>query len=67
MKPVTPAQMMKLLQAHGWSVARITGSHFIFSHPDKAIVIPVPNHSRDLRQGTQASIMKAAGISREEL
>ena len=67
MKPITPAKMMKLLQAHGWGVARITGSHYIFSHPEKAIVIPVPNHSRDLRQGTQISIMRVAGISRDEL
>ena len=58
---------MKLLQERGWSVHHITGSHFIFTHPDNPWVIPVPNHNRDLKQGTQLSIMRVAGISREEL
>ena len=67
MKPVTPRQIMKLLLAHGWVLKHTTGSHFIFTHPDNPLVIPVPDHNRDLKQGTQLSIMRIAGIYRDEL
>ena len=30
----------------------LAGSHFIFEHPENPLVIPVPYHSRDLREGT---------------
>ncbi len=55
------------LRAHGWVLQRVKGSHYIFAKEGREEVIPVPNHGRDLTVGTQMSIMKIAGISREEL
>ena len=67
MKPITAKRAMQLLRERGWRLSHTTGSHFIFEHPENPLVIPVPNHSRDLREGTQHSIMKVAGIRRDEL
>ena len=67
MKPVTSRRMMELLRKHGWRLSHTTGSHFIFEHSENPLVVPVPYHARDLREGTQHSIMKIAGITRDEL
>ena len=67
MKPLKARRAMDLLRAHGWELRRVSGSHFIFAKPGRIETIPVPNHARDLTVGTQLSIMKIAGISRDEL
>jgi len=47
---------------------RITGSHHIFFHPElkKTIVVPV-HGKKDIPNGTFLSIIKQAGISKEEI
>ncbi len=68
MKAISGKQMCKLLQAKGWELARVTGSHRIFVTPGKNVRISVPVHgNRDLKIGLQAAIMKLAGIEEEEL
>jgi predicted RNA binding protein YcfA (HicA-like mRNA interferase family) len=51
---------VKLLKKHGWTVARIQGSHHIMLK--NGISIPIPVHgSADLAPGTLHSILKKAG------
>lgn len=50
------------LEQHGWILKRITGSHHMFSHPDKPQTVPVPHPKKDLPKGTVRAIRKLAGL-----
>jgi predicted RNA binding protein YcfA (HicA-like mRNA interferase family) len=64
----SPQHLIKLLELKGFLLKRITGSHHIFFHPElkKTIVVPV-HGKKDIPQGTFLSIIKQAGISKEEI
>lgn len=64
---VTGARVVWALRRAGWQVARITGSHHILEHPERpGRSINVPVHSRPVRQGTLATILKNAELSIQE-
>ena len=56
------SELIKLLEANGWYLKRITGSHHHFAHPIKQGVITVPHPKKDLKIGTQHSILKQAKV-----
>ena len=62
-----PQHLIKLLENKGYVLKRITGSNQIFFHPElrKTIVVPV-HGKKDIPNGTFLSIIKQAGISKEE-
>jgi predicted RNA binding protein YcfA (HicA-like mRNA interferase family) len=66
-KSVTGAQFCRALARAGWALARIRGSHQTWSkksHPN----VTVPVHAgQSLGRGLQAALMKAAGLSEEDL
>lgn len=45
----------------------VKGSHHIFIHPETRQRVVVPLHKKDLPVGTQLSILRQAGIDRDEL
>lgn len=55
-------ELIKELEANGWTLIRIKGSHHIFRHPDKKLSIPVPHPKKDLPSGTVRAIRKQAGL-----
>jgi predicted RNA binding protein YcfA (HicA-like mRNA interferase family) len=68
MKAVSGKRMCKLLEAKGWKLTRVTGTHHVFTRQGSKLRITVPIHgSRDLKIGLQRAIMKLAGISEDEL
>jgi predicted RNA binding protein YcfA (HicA-like mRNA interferase family) len=68
MKHVSGAQMCKVLERKGWTLARIHGSHHIFNRPGARRPIPVPVHgNQTLKAGTQRSIMREAGLTDADL
>jgi predicted RNA binding protein YcfA (HicA-like mRNA interferase family) len=68
MKVVSGKQMCKILQAKGWEIARVTGSHHVFVIRGRNVRISVPVHgNKDLKIGLQRAIMKLANISENEL
>lgn len=68
MRPLTGREMSRILQTKGWTLARVTGSHHIFTKEGELSHITVPIHGgRQLRKGTQAAIMKQAGLRSEDL
>lgn len=68
MKPISGRRMCRVLEQHGWSLVRIKGSHHAFRKPDLPMTIIVPVHgNRDLKPGTQNSIMKDAGLTTADL
>jgi len=69
MKPLTSREMIALLTVRGWRETSQRGSHRKFVHPsDPRLRAIVPIHpSEDLTPGVQHSIMRAAGITRDEI
>jgi predicted RNA binding protein YcfA (HicA-like mRNA interferase family) len=60
-------ELIRALERAGFSVQRVTGSHYILKHPAKPeLRITVPFHNRDLKRGTLQSIVKQAGFTNEE-
>ncbi len=56
-------QIIKLIEADGWYLARTRGSHRQFKHPHKLGLVTVPGKpSDDLAIGTLDSILKQAGL-----
>ncbi|QHM96974.1 type II toxin-antitoxin system HicA family toxin [Kosakonia sacchari] len=50
------------IQADGWVLVRVTGSHYHFVHPTKPGLVTIPHPKKDLPIGTVKSIRKQAGI-----
>lgn len=66
--PAMPAaRLLKILRAHGFEVARQSGSHVVLRHPDgRRVTVPV-HQARDLGRGLLRRIMKDAKLSRDDL
>ena len=68
MKPISGKKMCKVLERSGWQLARIKSSHHIYKKLGHAAIITVPVHgNKDLRTGTQDTIMKQAGLTDDDL
>jgi predicted RNA binding protein YcfA (HicA-like mRNA interferase family) len=60
--------MCRVLEARGWTFDRTRGSHHVYVKGDPPVSIPVPVHgNRDLRTGTQRTIMRQAGLTDADL
>jgi predicted RNA binding protein YcfA (HicA-like mRNA interferase family) len=67
-KPVTGKRLCRLLEAKGWELKRINGSHHIYSKTGSDLRISVPVHgSATLKVGLQVHLMKLANIDESEL
>jgi predicted RNA binding protein YcfA (HicA-like mRNA interferase family) len=56
-------EIIKLIEADGWYLARTRGSHRQYKHPTKAGLVTVPGKlSDDLAPGTLNSIFKQAQL-----
>jgi len=65
-KALTGRELCRLLEARGWVLHRVSGSHRIYKHVERGRVISVPVHGgRTLKQGLQRALLKAAGIEPE--
>ena len=59
---VKSADVIRLLEADGWTVNRVRGSHHVFRHPNKPGIVVVPHPKKDLGRGLVTAILKQAGI-----
>lgn len=63
MKNVSGKNLCKILEEHGWALARISGSHHIFTKPDSEARIVVPVHgNKEIKTGLLKAILKTAGL-----
>ena len=68
MKTISGKEFCKLLEKKGWKLARINGSHHIFTKEGTIFRISVPVHkNKELKTGLLKSLMKIAGIKETEL
>jgi predicted RNA binding protein YcfA (HicA-like mRNA interferase family) len=64
---LTPKELIKILEQHGFVLKRIHGSHHYFYHPQSKKITVVPVHNKDMKRGTLYAILKQAGIDKNNL
>ncbi len=52
----------KMIEADGWYLVRVAGSHHHYRHNEKQGIVTVPHPKKDLPKGTVNSILKQAGL-----
>jgi predicted RNA binding protein YcfA (HicA-like mRNA interferase family) len=60
---VDSREIVKALEAGGWILKRITGSHYHYVHPTKSGLATVPHPKKDLPVGTVKAIERQSGLS----
>jgi len=61
-----PRQVVAALAKCGFTIIRITGSHYQLFNERTRRHTTVPHHNRDLPRGTVAAIIQQAGLTRDE-
>jgi predicted RNA binding protein YcfA (HicA-like mRNA interferase family) len=59
---VSSADLIRELKKAGWGLARVNGSHHVFTHPKRAGIVVVPHPKKDLGNGLVKAIRQQAGI-----
>jgi predicted RNA binding protein YcfA (HicA-like mRNA interferase family) len=55
-------EIIKLLEADGWVLVHVKGSHHHFKHPTKPGKVTVKHPARDILIGTLKSIERQSGL-----
>ena len=59
--------VIAMLEADGWQMARTRGSHRQYKHPAKRGLVTLPGKpGDDLAPGTLNSVLKQAGLKKKE-
>ncbi|WP_111008142.1 type II toxin-antitoxin system HicA family toxin [Stenotrophomonas sepilia] len=56
------ADLIKLLEANGWTKSRSRGSHHVYVHGLNPNIITVPHPKKDLGVGLVNNLKKLAGL-----
>jgi len=65
--PMKIKEIVRLLEADGWRLKTVTGSHRHFTHPCKPGLVTVAGKpSATLKDKTEASILRPAGLRKEQ-
>ena len=55
--------VIRLLEAAGWHLVRVTGSHHHFRHPDRPGTTTIAHPVKDIPPGTLRSIERQSGVN----
>lgn len=55
-------KLIKLVEDAGWYLHEVKGSHHQFKHPEKLGRVTIAHPQKDVKKGTERSILKQAGI-----
>lgn len=61
-KSFSSREVLKMLEADGWALAKVTGDHHQFRHPTKTGRVTLPHPVKDIPIGTLRSIFRQAGM-----
>ena len=68
MKQVSGRELAQIVQRRGWTLARVHGSHHVFTMAGRRERIVIPIHgNQPLKKGLFRSLMKIAGLQDEDL
>ncbi|WP_435750561.1 type II toxin-antitoxin system HicA family toxin [Thauera sp. AutoDN2] len=59
---MTSQEAIRMIQADGWFLVGVRGSHHQFKHPTKPGRVTITHPRKDLPPGTLNSIRKQAGL-----
>ena len=60
-------EIVRLIEADGWRLARQRGSHRQYGHPSKRGKVTIAGQpNKDVPKGTAANILRQAGLSRTD-
>ena len=62
MRTMKSVALIRELEAAGWVLDRVRGSHHVFRHPTRPGRVVVPHPKKDLGTGLVAAIRKQAGL-----
>jgi predicted RNA binding protein YcfA (HicA-like mRNA interferase family) len=63
-KQVSGRELARIVEGRGWTLARVHGSHHIFTMPGRRERIVIPIHgNRPLKTGLLRSLMKIAEMT----
>lgn len=60
--PMTPREIVRLLEENGFKFVSANGSHRKYQNLQTGKIAIVPFHAKDLKKGTEQSILKQAGL-----
>ena len=60
--PIKPSEMIKLLKKNGCIIVSQNGSHVKMRNQETGKQTIVPLHNKDLKKGTEQTILKQAGL-----
>ena len=64
---IKPKELIQILEKLGWEIKRQRGSHIQLTNDLKpGFRITIPFHNNEIATGTLISILKQAGIAKEE-
>jgi predicted RNA binding protein YcfA (HicA-like mRNA interferase family) len=55
--------VIRALEAAGWRLVRVAGSHHHFRHSDKPGIVTVTHPQKDVKIGTLRSIERQSGLT----
>ena len=61
-KSLPSREIIRRLEVAGWVLARTTGSHHHFRHPNRPGTVTVPHPVKDMPVGTLKSIERQSGV-----
>ena len=68
MKSVSRRKFCKVLEANGWNLDRINGSHHVYKKEGSFVLPTVPVHGNsDLKPGLLAKLLKQTGLTENDL
>ena len=60
--PMTPKEIIKLIEQNGFEYVRSNGSHRFYRNPKTKKSATIPYHNKPLKPGTENNILKQAGL-----
>ena len=68
MTSISGKQLAKALERNGWTLARVNGSHHIYTKPGTIVRLSVPIHgSTPLKIGLLHHLLKQSGLSEHDV
>ena len=68
MKQVSGRELAQIVQRRGWTLARVHGSHHVFTMAGRRERMVIPIHgNQPLEKGLLRSLIKIAGLKEDDL
>lgn len=61
---MTSSELIKILEANGWQLRSVKGSHHVYMNPATGCHLTVPHPRKDLGTGLAHKILKQAGLKK---